>query len=265
MYVLTLVNEKGGVGKTTLAVHLSQGLACQGKRVLLVDGDPQGHSTVRCGLSKKPGLYDLLVRDAEWNEVIKTVKPERYGLTGERVPEPSLWVLPSNVETRSIAGSIDQAELLAIRLEELRGAVDVVIIDTSPTPSLLHGAFYTATHGIIYPTKLSYTSFDGLIESVKRRMAADQTRNSKWGLPPIEVVGIVPMDYRPNTLEQQNNLTELQNAFPGMVWEPINQGTIWTESEGMGRPVYGLDNASRAAADVWGMIERLEKVIYVEA
>lgn len=265
MQTITLLNEKGGVGKTTLAIHIAAGLACRGKRVLLIDGDPQGHATVRMGLKKEPGLYNLLVRDAEWEEVTRIVPPERYGLPGERLPQGTLWVIPSNVETRNIANSISEADLLALRLDEVAAQVDVCVIDTSPTPSLLHGAFYTATDAILYPTKLTYTSFDGLVESIKRRQAADNSRASRWGLPRIEVMGIIPVEYRANTVEQQDNMNELQKQFNGLVWLPIPQRTIWTESESRALPVFALEPSSGAALDAWELIDRVEEALRVKA
>ena len=70
MKIVTLLNEKGGVGKTTLATHLAAGLAIRGKRVILVDADPQGHATIAFGLSKEPGFYDLIVRNAPFQKVL---------------------------------------------------------------------------------------------------------------------------------------------------------------------------------------------------
>lgn len=265
MLVITLINEKGGVGKTTLATHVACGLAATGSRVVVIDGDPQGHATIRLGVRKAPALYDLLVRDGEWQQAVKPVSPERFGIPGEKLPDGKLWVVPSNVETRNIASSISDADALAMRLDELKSMVDIVIIDTSPTPSLLHGAFYTATDKIIYPTKLSFTSFDGLVESIHRRMAADRARQERWGLPPIDVAGIVPMEYRASTSEQQRNLEQLKAQFGSLVWEPIPQRTIWTESESAALPVYALEPTGDAARDTWNLIDRLQEVLRVRA
>lgn len=262
MLVITLVNEKGGVGKTTLATHIAAGLAARGSRIVVIDGDPQGHATIRLGVKKGPALYDLLVRDGEWKNAVRAVAPERFTIPGES-PKGNLWVVPSNVETRNIASSISDADSLAMRLDELKNMVDVVIIDTSPTPSLLHGAFYTATDLIIYPTKLTFTSFDGLVESIHRRMAADKARQERWGLPPIRVAGIAPVEYRAGTIEQQRNLEELTKQFGSLVWRPIPMRTIWTESESMALPVYSIDPGSEAALDVWELIDRVQEVLGV--
>ena len=71
MKTITLLNEKGGVGKTTLAIHIAAGLAIRGKRVVLVDADAQANSTSQLQIAEAPGIHDLLVREAEWNDVLK--------------------------------------------------------------------------------------------------------------------------------------------------------------------------------------------------
>jgi len=267
MHVITFVNEKGGVGKTTLAVHLACGLAARGKKVVVVDGDPQGHATIRLGVRKSPALYDLLVRDAEWTSCVRAVPPERFGIPGHTLPTGKLWIVPSNVETRNINDSIADADTFILRIEELEEtkAVDALIIDTSPTPSKLHGAFYSVTQFIIHPTKLTTTSFDGLVESINRRQAADNARARRWGFQPIHTAGIIPVEYRANTDEQRHNFNELVKQFGDLVWRPIPQRTIWTESESRALPVYSLDPASDAAGDAWELVDRMEDLLRVKA
>ncbi len=264
MNVITLLNEKGGVGKTAAGNHLAWGLACRGRRVLLIDGDPQGHATIRCGLPKAPGLYDLLVRDADWKTAAKVVAPERYGLPGERVPQGKLYVLPGNVETRSIGSNIDDFDKLAGRLDEVKPLVDFVVIDTSPTPSLLHGLFYNASDAILYPTQLEFGSFDGLVESIRHRQAADTARQTRWCRPAIEVLGILPTFYRGNTGEQRDNLKSLQGEFGSLVWPEIPLATVWTEYASRALPVYNMQPSSAAAKHVWEMVERVERAYHVK-
>lgn len=271
MKVITLLNEKGGVGKTTLAVHIAEGLAAKySLRAMLIDADPQGHSTRRCAWTPKaPGFYDLLVRGKNFMDVAVEIPGEKFGIPDERLPDGRLWVIPSNIETRNIAASISDADALALRLDELHDLIDVVVIDTSPTPSLLHGAIYTATDAILYPTKLEMMAFDGLVESITHRMAADEQRKKRWGIPPMDVLGIVPIAYRKGTIEQDRNLSDLIGHFGSMVWDAVPQRTLWTEAESQALPVYMIAPFSPAAAEAWQMIDRVAEklgvVNYVQA
>lgn len=259
MKIITLLNEKGGVGKTTLATHIAAGLAIRGLRVTLVDADPQGHATVALGLQKEPGLYDLLVRDAPFKSVLRFIPPKSYQV-GEQPVKGQLYVLPSNVETRNIANSISDAFAVSDRFKDLKDAIDVVIFDTSPTPSLLHGSIYIATDAIIYPTLCEYLSFDGLVESIKHRQAA-QTHRERWGLGPIDVMGIVPTMYRTKTLEHTENLRQLRQQFGVLVWDPIPQRTIWAEAAALRRPVFSFAPDSKAAEDAWAVVTRVEEAV----
>jgi len=259
MKVITLINEKGGVGKTTLAYHFAAWLAVTGARVILIDADPQGHATVALGIHKSPGLYDLLVRDAPFSDALRAVSKEVYehpqhGCKG------SLYIVPGNVETRNIAGSISDAFAVAQKFEEVEGQVDYIVFDTSPTPSLLHGSIYLATHGIIYPTKCEYLSFDGLIESIQHRKQAEAHRK-KWNLPPIQILGIVPTMYRGSTLEHAENLEELKSQFGDLVTAPLPQRTIWTEAARMHRTVWNFAPDSKSAREIIMLTESMKEKV----
>lgn len=247
MKIITLLNEKGGVGKTTLSTHLASYLALQGHKVILVDADPQAHATVTLGIAKSSGFYDLMVRDDSFQSVLRMVSPEVYEIVGQET-KGALYLVPSNVETRNIANSISDAFAIAEKFREVADFVDFVIFDTSPTPSLLHGAIYIATDAIVYPTKCEYLSFDGLVESMKHRTQAENHRK-RWGLNPIHLLGIIPTMYRGKTLEHAENLAEMQKMFGNAVWEPIPQRTIWTEITRMHSMVWTAAPTSYAAQD----------------
>lgn len=257
MKIITLLNEKGGVGKTTLATHIASGLAVRGMRVLLVDADPQGHATVALGLQKEPGLYDLLVRNVPFKSVLRVIPPKAYQVPNLAV-NGQLVLLPSNVETRNIANSISDSFAVAERFRELEGTIDLVVFDTSPTPSLLHGSIYIATDGVLYPTTCEYLSFDGLVESIKHRQAAEAHRK-QWGLNAIEVLGIVPTMYRTKTIEHSENLKQLREQFGALVWNPIPQRTIWAEAAAIRRPVFSFAPESLAARDAWELVNRVQE------
>jgi chromosome partitioning protein len=257
MKIITLLNEKGGVGKTTLATHIATGLAIRGYRVILADADPQGHATVALGINRLPGLYNLLVREESFRDNLHFVQPSTYEVPGQPV-KGQLYVVPGNNETRAIPLMTSDGLIVLKRFSELRGHVDVVIFDTSPTPSLLHASIYMATHSIVYPTECEFLSLDGLKMSLQHKDSIQPTRE-QWGLPHLEVLGIVPMKYRASTVLHSHNLQSLHRYYGDKVWEPLALGTIWGEASQRRRPVFHLAPDSRASEEIWNVVNRVEK------
>ena len=265
MIIITLLNEKGGVGKTTVATHIAAGLAIRGKRVLLVDADPQGHATIAFGLAKEPGFYDLIVRNAPFQQVLRLVPAERYNVPDEAPnTRGQLLMVPSNIETRSISGNISDAFTVLKRFNQLRNAIDYVIFDTSPTPSLLHSSIYMATDGIIYPTKCEAWSFDGLRESLTHKDQFSPIRQ-QYDLNDIKVLGVVPTMFRGRTLEHQDNLRRLQDTFGSLVWRPVPVRTIWAEVASARRTVFSLAPGTTTADDAWGLVDQLEERVHEQS
>lgn len=257
MQIITLVNEKGGVGKTTCAAHIAAGLAISGARVVLVDADPQGHATLSLGLNKQPCFYDLLVRDANFENSLRVPELSRYAIPGDQV-RGALYVLPGNIETRAITENVgDDLWLFAERFSELEGQIDVVIVDTSPTPSLLHGLIYMATDHLIYPTELEDLSLDGLAESIKHKTKANANRTAK-GLNAIQVMGIQPTMYRV-TNGHDYHLQQLMKAFKQQVWPSIPQRTIWVERAAARKTLYAYAPDDQATMEAWAMVDRVQK------
>jgi chromosome partitioning protein len=256
MKVITLLNEKGGVGKTTCAIHIAAGLAIRGYRVVLADADPQGHATVAIGANREPGLYNLLVRESSFRDVLRVIPTQNYEVPGVPV-EGQLYLIASNTETRAIPLMTSDGLIVLKRFAELQEAIDVVIFDTSPTPSLLHSAIYMATDAIVYPTECEYLSLDGLIQSMTHKDMVQPTR-AQWGLDTISIMGIVPMKYRSKTVLHERNLVSLQQRFGEAVWPAVPLRTTWGEASLVRRPVFNISPASAAAADAWEMVNRVE-------
>lgn len=262
MKTLTLLNEKGGVGKTTLSVHVAAGLAHYGYRTMLVDADPQANATFFLGYKPQPAFHDLIVRNAAFKDSVKLVTPEIY----EPPNDPArgrLYLVPSDVETRNIASTISDPYRIADRFRQLESTLDVVVFDTSPTPSLLHGAIYIATDAILYPTECEMMSFQGLVSSLQHREGADRSRLSV-GLPGIDILGIIPTKYRGKTFEHRDNLATLRERYGDLVWDPLSLRTVWTEAATARRTVFAYAPNSRAAADAWQMVERVIEALQHE-
>lgn len=258
MRVITLLNEKGGVGKTTLATHIAAGMAIRGKTVLLIDTDPQGHATVALGLKKEPLLHDLLVRDLPFKDAVKIVPAEVFGEAGQ--VRGRLLAIPTDVSARAIALQTEnRPTAIRERLQELRNVIDVVILDTAPTPSPLHASIYLATDTILYPTKCEYLSFDGLLESMKRQQEASKSRGI-IGLPEIKVGGIIPMMYRAGTQADDYGIQILTERYKSLVWPPIRLATVWNQAYFAKQLLFSYAPDSKAAAEAWQIVELAESM-----
>jgi len=269
MKIISLMNEKGGVGKTTLAGTIGAGLAIMGYRVLMIDADPQGHLAISYGLNKSPALYDLLVRDAEFNDpgIVETIPPDSYALPNAKMPDTGkLFIVCGNRETRLISQAMEGEPFgVRTRMAELAQAdiVDFVIFDTSPTPSTFHAMIYLATDHIIYPTEVTYLSFDGLVASIKNTTGHDQQKKSK-GLGAIKKTGIIPTKFRSKTLEHQEKLKALKQGFGDMVWNPLPMSVVWEEATARKRSIFRYAYDHPAAADAWKVVRTVkEKVVDV--
>lgn len=258
MKTLTLLNEKGGVGKTTLATHIAAGMAIRGKRVILVDADPQGHATVALGLQKEPMLHDLLVRDLPFQSALRRVPPEIY-TTPEQASRGELFVIPSDASARVIPLMTSDVMVVRNRFKELENVIDIVIFDTAPTPSLLHGSIYMATDAIIYPTKCEYLSFDGLVESLKHKDEASRARRH-MGMNEVKVGGIIPMMYRAGTQSDDYGIEVLQERFGSLVWPAISLRTVWNQASFARRMLFNFAPDTKAAAEAWHTVDLAEAI-----
>ena len=247
MNIITLNAEKGGVGKTTLAVHVAAGLAIRGQTVLLVDADPQGHATMSMGLKKSPGLYNLMVRPEDYSilDVIRPIAPVVYSSDGAR---GRLFVLPGNNETRSITDQVDDSAALRDQLMTLEG-VDTVIIDTPPTPGNIMALVYRATEYVIVPTQAEALSIEGMMNTINRAQ--------KEG---AQLLGIVPNLLRKTALHTLNyqHLKQAARERGWALWQPIAEATAWGESSQAKRTVFSLLPQSRAAGYAWGLVDAVE-------
>lgn len=253
MKIVTIGNEKGGVGKTSLAIELAYGLANKGRGVLFLDTDPQSNATTALGIRQAPGFYDLLVREADWLDVIKVVPNEQWQMAEAKGP---LLMVPGNVETRGIPDYVSDVLILRERLEQLVDVVDVVVIDTPPVPSMLHSIVFTATDYFVGVTQAEYFSLSKLQTTLAQidRLNASHKKH-------IKVIGIQPNFYRTNTREHRENLEKLQERYPGMVWEPIGNRIPWTEASRAHMPVVKFAPDELAATESKIFVAHVMEVI----
>jgi len=163
--VIAVANQKGGVGKTTTAVNLSSCLAYKGKKVLILDIDPQGNTTSGLGIDKKKinkSIYDILINEADINDVLVDT------------PVENLKLCPSNIELAGaeveLVSSISRETRLKSALEPVRNDYDFILIDCPPSLGLLTLNSLTAADKILVPIQCEYYALEGLsqlMETVK--------------------------------------------------------------------------------------------------
>ena len=260
MKTITLLNEKGGVGKTTCAIHIAAARAILGDRVLIIDSDPQGHCTTRLGLKESSGLYDLIVRDAEWETVLRESSSEVWAGSYTVKGQGQLVVLPSNIETRLIPMAVDDITLLRERLKELQGHFDLVVIDTSPTPSLLQTMLYVATDLMVYPTQCQYLSLEGLGKSILHIKNLNAQRDV-LGLQAADLGGVLPTMYEGRTDAHRHGMRMLEKGFGDKVLPALRALTSWREAEFEKKTIFAAAPESQAEADMWAVVDVLNRKI----
>jgi chromosome partitioning protein len=255
--IIAITNHKGGVGKTSITLNLGLALAHRGAKVVMVDADAQGTLTEGLGLPQSPGLYDALVREASYDQVITPIPQDNYAV-GAIAPKGWAGIIRGNNETRHIAESISQADAVLERFEGLKNGVDYIIFDMSPTESLLHPVIYVACDAVIHPTLCEDWSVKSLRRTIGYVKTAQVYRRGA-GLPETYTLGIVPNQYR-DTGVHQAYLEAMQEEFSGLVRTPIRQRIVWSEAATFHQPVFAYDPISAASADVWGLADMVEGV-----
>lgn len=255
MRIISLINEKGGIGKTTLAITLAAGLASRGHKVVLVDADNQAHSTISLRVRPAPAFYNLLINGTSWEESLVFIPNDNYG----NPADGQLFLLPSDESTRNIPQQMKSPLIIRDRFFELDDLVDAIIVDTSPSITALHTGLYFASHHIIYPTQCEYLSIAGLQRSLEHRAQAERIGNER-NLATASVLAIVPNMFDGRESVQYQNLGWLKGKYGDeLVWPPIRKGTVWKQASQMRQPVFALDRHSKAAVEADRFVEAVER------
>ena len=236
--IVTVCNQKGGVGKTTTTINLAAFLASAGKQTLVIDMDPQGNATSGMGANKdaaKESLYDLMLGRAKLNKVIKNIHL------------PNLFILPSNIDLTGLevelVGAIAREYKLKKVLEEAREKYDYIVIDTPPSLGLLTINALTACDMVLVPLQCEYYALEGLSKLLN---TLDLVRNNLN--PSIEIAGIVltMADFRTKLTSEV--IAEIRNHFPEKVFSCVVPRNVkLSEAPGFGKPVLLYDKDSAGA------------------
>lgn len=209
--IYALANQKGGVGKTTTAINLGACLAARGRKLLLVDIDPQANATSSLGVDKNQlplSIYDALIDQVPLGRVVMGVKNAGLDL----VPSsPSL--AGATVELVRLP---EQAELLRRALGSLDKRYDYIIIDAPPSLGILTVNALTATEAVIIPVQCEYLSLEGLGQLAHTIRLVRSKLN-----PRLKIAGLVMTMYDVRTKIAQQVVDEVRKYFPGKVFSTI--------------------------------------------
>ena len=236
--IFCVANQKGGVGKTTTTVNLAAGLAQIGRRVLVVDLDPQGNATMGSGVDKRsldPSVYDVLLESASIAETRRPSPKGGYDIVGAN---------------RELAGA--EVELVGVdrRDKRLRGALasvaddyDVVLIDCPPSLSLLTLNGLACAHGVVVPMQCEYFALEGLSDLVNTIKQVHANIN-----PELEVIGILRVMFDPRITLQTQVSEQLKAHFGDRVFDTVIPRNVrLAEAPSYGMPGLVFDPASKGA------------------
>ena len=238
--VIALCNQKGGVGKTTTTINLGASLAELGRRVLLVDFDPQGSLSVGLGINPHTldlSIYNLLLgRDATAEEVIRPSEVE------------GMDILPANIDLSAaeiqLVSEVAREQTLQRLLRPLRARYDVILIDCAPSLGLLTINALTAADKVIMPMECEFFALRGIALLTDTITKVQDRLN-----PDLEVLGILGTMYDPRTLHTREVMERVVDAFGDVVFHSVIRRTIkFPETTVAGEPITTYASNSPGAA-----------------
>ncbi|HUW79141.1 MAG TPA: AAA family ATPase [Candidatus Nanopelagicaceae bacterium] len=238
--VLAVVNQKGGVGKTTTTINLGAALAEVGRRVLLVDFDPQGALSVGLGVAThelESSIYHLLMdRGRTLDEVLL------------KTGVPGMDLIPSDIMLSGaevgLVNEVAREQTLARVLAPALGEYDVVLIDCQPSLGLLTVNALTAADGVIVPLECEYFALRGVKLLVEIIQKVQERLN-----PELKIEGILATMYDSRTLHSREVLQRICEAFPEKVFETVISRTVrFPETTVAGEPITTYASSSSGAA-----------------
>lgn len=235
--VIAVANQKGGVGKTTTAVNLSTSLAKKNKKVILIDGDPQGNATSGLGVEKDPenSLYDVLVNEVD----IKTTLQDTCVKT--------LKVCPSNMDLAGaeveLVSQMSREFRMKEKIDPIKDEYDYIIIDCPPSLGLITLNSFTAADSVLIPVQCEYYALEGLGQLLNTINLVKKHLNKN-----LEIEGAVLTMYDMRTNLSNQVVKEVKRYFDDKVYKTVIPRNIkLSEAPSFGMPIGLYDPKSKGA------------------
>ena len=235
--VISVANQKGGVGKTTTTVNLGTILAKRGKKVLLIDADPQGNATSGLGVEKEvePSTYDILVNDAELKDaiqdtIIKNLKvcPANMNLAGAEV---------------ELVSMMSREHRLNEKLEPRKNMFDYILIDCPPSLGLITLNSFTASDSVLIPVQCEYFALEGLGQLLNTVNLVKKHLNKE-----IRIEGALLTMYDMRTNLSNQVVKEVKKYFDDKVYKTVIPRNVrLSEAPSYGMPITEYDPRSKGA------------------
>jgi chromosome partitioning protein len=240
--VIAVVQQKGGVGKTTTAVSLGHGLAVKGCEVMIIDLDPQGNVAKALDLEKDQCVYEMVSNGR--------IDPGMVKKARER-----LFIIPGNEETAyaQIMMSVRNKgrNYLAKIIQPLRrNGPDYIIFDTSPSVGGLQERAIYAADLVIIPTITDYMSADSVAETME---TISEYTAGGWKGGAL----VLPTFFDERTNHAKETLASLHEIYNGQVCEPIHYATVLKEAAADGKTIWEMDGTSRAAEEYAALLYKI--------
>lgn len=249
--VIAIANQKGGVGKTTTAVNLATSLAWTGRRILLVDSDPQGNSTTALGFEKEemvPNLYHALIGERAVHEVIRETEV------------PHLHLVPANIDL--IGAEVELLEekgrerKLKGMLKGVKERYDYILLDCPPSLGILTLNALTAAHSVIIPLQCEYYAMEGLTQLLRTIRTVKERFN-----PLLRIEGILLTMYDGRNNLARQVMQEVKGHFGSKVFNTVIPRNVrLSEAPSFGKPVLLYDFRSKGAQSYLQLARELLEV-----